>query len=54
MSYSYYILSGQKFFKNAKNCQFLKPEACGQTVLLERPSLTGQKLVENVKIEYYK
>ena len=31
-----YILSDQKFIKNAKNCQFgefLKTKACGQTVL---------------------
>ena len=34
-----YILSGQKFIKNAKNGtfgEFLKPEACGQTVLPDR------------------
>ena len=43
-----YILSGQKFIKNAKNSQFWRvfwnPEACGQTVL---PDEIGQKLVEN-------
>ena len=35
-----YILSGQKFIKNAKNSQFLvsflKPEASGQTALPAR------------------
>ena len=49
-----YILSGQKFLKNAKNGPFWrsfeKPEACGQTVLPDRSVLIGQKLVENVKI----
>ena len=36
-----YILSGQKFPKNAKKrsilTSFCKPEACGQTVLPDRP-----------------
>ena len=32
-----YILSGQKFFKNAKNlASFWKPETFGQTVLPDR------------------
>ena len=35
-----YILSGQKFIKNAKNAQFgeclKKSEACGQTVLPDK------------------
>ena len=39
-----YIFSGQ----------FLKPEAYGQTVLPEKSILTGQKLVENAKIEKVK
>ena len=30
---------------------FLKPEACGQTVLAGRSLLIGQKLVEKAKIE---
>ena len=29
---------------------FRKPEACGQTVLPDKPVLIGQKLVENAKI----
>ena len=29
--------------------EFLKPEACGQTVLPDRSILIGQKLVENAK-----
>ena len=49
-----YILSGQKFIKNAgKNCPFwrvLKSEACGQTVLPDRSVLIRQKWVENAKI----
>ena len=53
-----YILNGQKFIKNAKNGQlwrvFGKPEACGQTELLDRSILIGQKLVENAKIEKFK
>ena len=53
-----YILSGQKFIKNAKNGQFWrvfkKPEACGQTVLPDRSVLIGQKLVKNSKIEKFK
>ena len=56
-SYSY-ILSGQKFIKNAKKCSILasfwKPEACGQTVLPDRSVLIGQKLVENGKIQKFK
>ena len=31
--------------------EFLKPEACGQTVLPDRSGLIGQKLVENAKIQ---
>ena len=49
-----YILSGQKFFKNAKKCQFWKPEACGQTVLPDRSFLIRQKLMGNAKIEELK
>ena len=33
---------------------FLKPEACGQTVLPDRSVLTGQKLVEKAKIQKFK
>ena len=44
-----YILSRQKFIKNAKNglfCRgFSKPEACGQTVLPDRTLLIGITLV---------
>ena len=29
--------------------EFLKPEACGQTVLPDRSILIGQKLAENAK-----
>ena len=31
--------------------EFLKPEACGQTVLPDSSILIGQKLVENAKIQ---
>ena len=31
--------------------EFLKSEACGQTVLPDMPILIGQKLVENAKNE---
>ena len=48
------IFNGQKFIKNAKNGQFRKPEACGQTVLPDRSLLIGKKLVENAKIEKFK
>ena len=34
--------------------EFLKSEACGQTVLPDRSILIGQKLVENAKIEKFK
>ena len=47
-----YILSGQKFSKNAKKVhfdEFSKSEACGQTVLPDRSILIGQKLVEIAK-----
>ena len=52
-------MNGQKkFIKSAKNGlffgEFSKPEACGQTVLLDRSILFGQKLVENAKIEPFK
>ena len=54
----FYILSGQKFTKNAKNSQFWrvfdKPETCGQTVLPDRSLLKVQKYVENAKIEKFK
>ena len=33
---------------------FWKPEACGQTVLPDRSVLSGQKLVENAKIQKFK
>ena len=33
---------------------FLKPEACGQTVLPDMSVLIGQKLVENAKIKKFK
>ena len=33
---------------------FWKPKACGQTVLPDKSVLTGQKLVENAKIQIYK
>ena len=48
-----YILSGQKFFKNAKNSQFWRvlENLCGQTVLPDMSLLIGQKLVENAKIQ---
>ena len=53
-----YIFSGQKLIKNAKNGPFwrvfIKPEACGQTVLPDRSVLIGQKLVENAKIQKFK
>ena len=51
---SVYILRRQKLIKNAKNGpfgEFLKPEACGQTVLPDRSVLIGRKLVENAKIQ---
>ena len=34
--------------------EFLKPEACGQIVLPDMSTLTGQNLVENTKIEKLK
>ena len=33
---------------------FLKPKACDQTMLPNKSTLKGQKLVENVKIENFK
>ena len=44
-----YILIGQKLVKSAKNGQFWW--VFGQTVLSDRSSLVGQKLVENPKIK---
>ena len=44
-----YILSGQKFIKNAKNGEFLL-ETCGLTVLSDMLFL----LVENAKMEKLK
>ena len=44
-----YILSGQKFNKNAKNSEFL-PETCGLTVLPDMLFL----LVENAKMDKFK
>ena len=53
-----YILSGQKFIKNAKKwsilASFWKPEARSQTVLPDRSVLIGQKLMENAKIQKFK
>ena len=50
-----YILSGPKFIKNAQKRPiwrlFWKSVVCGQTVLPDRSSLKGQKLVENAKVE---
>ena len=48
------ILCGQKLIKNAKTCLFIKPEACGQTVLPDRSLSIEQKLVENAKIQKFK
>ena len=42
-----YILSGQKFIKNAQNGQ---PEACGHTVIPDKSILKRQKVTENAKI----
>ena len=54
----FYILSGQKLTKNAKNSQFWRvfdqPETCGQTVLPDRSLLKVQTFVENAKIEKFK
>ena len=49
----FYILSGHKFIKNAKNGPMWRvwPEDFGQTVLPERSHWIGQKLVENAKVE---
>ena len=50
-----YNLRGQKFIKNGQFlASFWKPEACGQTVLPERPISMGQKLVKNAKSEKFK
>ena len=52
-----YVLSGQKFIKNAEKGQFLrvfdKPEVCGQTVLPDSSILIVQKLMENAKIRQF-
>ena len=48
-----YILSGQKFIKNAKKsifAIFLKTKVYGQTVLPDRSILIRQKLMKNAKI----
>ena len=45
-----YLLNGQKFIKNAQNGHFgdfLKLEACCQTVLPDRSMFKGQNLAEN-------
>ena len=48
-----YILSGQKLIQKCRKwsilASFIKPEACGQTVLPERSVLIGQKFMENAK-----
>ena len=53
-----YILSGQKFIKNAKKCSFWRVfenlKLGGQTVLPDRSVLIGQKLVEKAKIQELK
>ena len=46
-----YILSRQKFIKNANNGSFWR--AFEKTVLPDRPILIGQKLVENAKIRHF-
>ena len=48
-----YILSGQKFIKNAKNGHFWKPEACSQIVLPDRSILITQ-IGGNAKIKNLK
>ena len=49
------ILSGQKLIKNGQKrsilASFWKTESYGQTVLPDRSVLTGQKFVENAKIQ---
>ena len=49
-----YIMSGQKYIKNAKNCSFWrvfeKLEAFGQTVLPDMPILIGETFVVKAKI----
>ena len=50
-----YILSGQKFTKNAKNCQigdFLK--SLRTNSVTRQVILFGQKMMENAKIEQLK
>ena len=49
-----YILSGQKFIKNAEMvnlASFWKSEAYGQTVLPDKSLLIGHKLVESAEME---
>ena len=54
-----YILSAQKIIKTTKMVhfghfgEFLKIEACSQTVLPDRSLLIGPKLVENAKIKKF-
>ena len=43
-----------KMPKMVNLASFWKTEACGQTVLPDRSVLTGQKLVENAKIQKFK
>ena len=40
--------------KMVASVEFLKPEACSQTVLPDKSLLIGQKLLENAKIEKLK
>ena len=52
-----YILSGQKFVKNAKNGQFWQVlntwNFRSNSVTRDRSILIGQKLLENAKIEKF-
>ena len=48
-----YIMSRQKFIKNAKNGPF-KPETYGETVLPDRSILIGQKFIKNAKNGLFK
>ena len=50
-----YILSGQKFIKNAQNSQFWRLfENLKLAVLPDWSILIGQKLMENAKIQKFK
>ena len=53
-----YILSGQKFTKNATNGQFWRDfetlKLAVKTVLPDKSVLVGQKFVENAQIEKFK